>query len=296
MIMKVFHYSTKLLFIIFLLAITLFAPKMGNARMAIPENNLSYPVLISLDDGSSASGFYMRNNKNELFLVTAGHVLFKREDDNFTLKSKKAILLSQPFPLVPEEQIEIELDLGILINNKSVVSNFPRDVIVVKIANYIKKEEKEFAKFIRGVLPKDSLKQKQIVVAETEGIKKYDKVLVSNEIFIFGYPTSLGIKNDPQIDYKKPLLRKGIVAGKNDKQKTIILDCPVYQGNSGGPCVEVEQEGLQSKYLIIGVVLQFIPFEEKWLNLNYNRVNTDWENSGYSVVEPIDTVLDLIEK
>ncbi|MGB3242261.1 MAG: trypsin-like peptidase domain-containing protein [Candidatus Omnitrophota bacterium] len=294
--MKVFHYSTKLLFIIFLLAITLFAPKMGNARMAIPENNLSYPVLISLDDGSSASGFYMRNNKNELFLVTAGHVLFKREDDNFTLKSKKAILLSQPFPLVPEEQIEIELDLGILINNKSVVSNFPRDVIVVKIANYIKKEEKEFAKFIRGVLPKDSLKQKQIVVAETEGIKKYDKVLVSNEIFIFGYPTSLGIKNDPQIDYKKPLLRKGIVAGKNDKQKTIILDCPVYQGNSGGPCVEVEQEGLQSKYLIIGVVLQFIPFEEKWLNLNYNRVNTDWENSGYSVVEPIDTVLDLIEK
>jgi len=46
---------------------------------------------------------------------------------------------------------------------------------------------------------------------------------------------------------------------------------------------------------LIGLVIQFIPFEEKWLSLNYKIVNIDYQNSGYSVIAPMDYVLELMK-
>jgi hypothetical protein len=90
-------------------------------------------------------------------------------------------------------------------------------------------------------------------------IKKIEDVSIGNDIFIFGYPTSLGIETHPQIDKRKPLLRKEIIAGKNINSKTIILDAPIYKGNSGGPVVEVDQVSLtKTKFPIIGVVTEFM--------------------------------------
>ena len=92
-------------------------------------------MLITLNDGnkSKASGFYLRNTKNEIFLITAGHVLYKKEKENNNsknvLKSRKVTLLSQPFPLNSEEQIEIELNLDVLNENENIMTNFSRDVI-----------------------------------------------------------------------------------------------------------------------------------------------------------------------
>lgn len=125
--------------------------------------------------------------------------------------------------------------------------------------------------------------------------KKYAEVLIGNEVFIFGYPTSIGIKNVPQIDYTRPLLRKGIIAGKNEDKKNIILDCPVYYGNSGGPVVEVEEEGgTIRKFRVVGIISQFVPFEQEWFNLQHGYTNKDLENSGYSIATPLDAALELI--
>ena len=38
-------------------------------------------------------------------------------------------------------------------------------------------------------------------------IKSFDEALIGSEVFVFGYPRSLGIKKIPQLDYDKPLLR-----------------------------------------------------------------------------------------
>jgi len=48
------------------------------ADRAIPEDNLAYPVLISLNGADIGSGFYLLGN-NSLYLVTAKHVLFDPE-------------------------------------------------------------------------------------------------------------------------------------------------------------------------------------------------------------------------
>ncbi len=114
-----------------------------------------------------------------------------------------------------------------------------------------------------------------------DSTKLFDDVLTGNAVFVFGYPTSLS--TSPHLDIRKPLLRKGIIAGKNKIHKTIVLDCPMYFGNSGGLVIEVEREPFGEHLKAIGVVSAFVAFEKKWI-----------ENSGYSVAIPMDFVQELL--
>jgi len=128
----------------------------------------------------------------------------------------------------------------------------------------------------------------------TSNFRRYADALVSNEVFVFGYPVSVGQAD--QIDHSRPLLRKGIIAGKNDAKSTIILDCPMYQGNSGGLVVEIDSGNLFNRQIYgLGVVSQFVPFVEKFQSLSFpDLINTTLENSGYSIVTPMDRVLELL--
>jgi len=130
-----------------------------------------------------------------------------------------------------------------------------------------------------------------------DSVKTFDQVLVGNEVLMFGYPTSLSLLPNPKIDFQRPLLRKGIVAGENPLQRSIILDCPSYQGDSGGPILEVEETTPFTKtFKVIGVMSAFVPFADTWENQHFHYLNTTLQNSGYSVVTPMDFVLELIKE
>ena len=105
---------------------------------------------------------------------------------------------------------------------------------------------------------------------------------VGNEVFVFGYPASITDVN-PWLDVKLPLLRKGIIAGKNESLSAIILDCPIFDGNSGGLALEAEKQDFKIVYKAIGVVTNYVPYQKEWT-----------QNSGYSIVVPMDFVEDLI--
>jgi hypothetical protein len=126
-------------------------------------------------------------------------------------------------------------------------------------------------------------------------VKKYADVLVANEVLVFGYPTSLGIEGSPQLDPLRPLLRRGIVAGLNPNKKSIIIDCPSYPGNSGGPVVEADRETFKATFNVIGVVSEFVPFAEKSVNYPIQYQSVSISNSGYTIVTPMDYVLDLVK-
>lgn len=256
----------------------------------IPENNLSYPVLIQFQDGSSGSGFFLNNKYKNFYLVTALHVLFQKDNQgNLFLRDKKAILTFYDNDLKNDNPGELEVNLTIL-NIKKDVTN---DVVLVEMGNYTNDNPPKI-EFKIGVLQKSENKVTIVTVLDNM-LKKYDDVLTSNEVFILGYPNSLGIPGKNQIDYKRPLLRKGIIAGKNPLRKIIILDCPVYFGNSGGLAVEVEEKEGKRTFLIIGVVSEYIPFVERLKSLQIGYENSNFENSGYSVVIPTDTILKLLE-
>ena len=274
-----------------------------NGKTSIPEDNLDYPVLIKLNDGSLASGFYLNDDDTRItYFITARHVLFEKNKNtnSFVLRSNRAVLVSYPSTLKTMEAVEIELRLDSINGKGNILFNFNDndDVAIVKIGE--SSENSNFVVFVKGdVIPNKIPKGANFVGVNLKNTKKYADVFLSNEVIVFGYPTSLGIINQPQIEYDKPLLRKGIIAGKNDKKKTIILDCPIYYGNSGGPVVvvEVDEVGAFKKHFsVIGVVSEFIPFEEVWYNLKHKYTNSSIENSGYSVVVPMDVVFDLINK
>jgi len=79
------------------------------------------------------------------------------------------------------------------------------------------------------------------------------------------------------------------VAGTNPQKRSIVLDCPSYPGNSGGPVVELDKEGFQTHFNVIGVVSQYVPFADS------GRSFMMLSNSGYSIVTPMDFVLDLVK-
>ena len=117
-------------------------------------------------------------------------------------------------------------------------------------------------------------------------------------MFLFGYPTTLtGIIPSviSIIATDEPLLRKGVVAGLSSKSDKIILDCPSYGGNSGGPVVQVDREPFGGgRFRPIGIVVSFIPYTEIWENRQTGMNHLNLINSGYSIVEPIDAIVLLL--
>lgn len=285
------------------------------AQRAIPDNNLGYPVRISLSGCSNgitsieASGFFLNTGSAD-YLVTARHVLFREsqgvpQNQTRPPQCNQADLLS--YSANPKERIpnRFQLNLRELWKEGYVRAHPTHDVAAVKIGVF---------RPVSGLKTKGIKGRNPGVVSSLPGVKflsrapsgmlsvgldavgRLGSVLVANNIYIMGYPASIGIRKTPQVDYSVPLLRKGIVSALNYGKKTIILDCFVAQGNSGGPVLEVSRMGLQTHFAIIGVVSQFVPAVETWVNTTLSYYNMQFHNSGYTVAEPMDFVLQLIGK
>jgi len=174
---------------------------------------------------------------------------------------------------------ELEVELTKLLKNGQIKYDPSHDVAYAKIG--IRKEINGVNKvaYLEGVTKKRGT---SLYGLEKNNFKLLNDVNVGNQVFVFGYPTSITEVN-PWLDIKLPLLRKGIVAGKNEELKAIILDCPVYFGNSGGLVIEVGEIKGVYYYKAIGLISEYVPFESNW-----------FQNSGYSIVVPMDFVQELL--
>lgn len=97
-------------------------------------------------------------------------------------------------------------------------------------------------------------------------------------------------------DLDRPLFRKGIVAGKDIRYQRIIGDGAVYFGNSGGAVFELYLEGGKPEIKLIGIVSQYIPFNDLLLDTRVNIRSIDAKNSGYSVIIPAERIIQLIHQ
>lgn len=292
--------NTKRLWMLFFVPLFFVAPALASADRVIPEPSLGYPVLITMKSCPpalvpQASGFFLNAN-NSLYLVTARHVIFDNASPARQLICKQAELVAYSPDAKATGKNLILLDLVALNASGDLKKHAKHDVAVVRIGTFAQVEGKEKTDFLPGVQALETLPT-GIVAVKLDSVKKFDQVLTASEIYIFGFPSSIGYTNVPQIDYLKPLIRRGIVAGLNGQKKTIILDGFVYHGNSGGLVLEVEQQEARTKTVrVIGVVSQIIPVVASGLNPNSSHATTEKYNSGYSVAEPMDTVLELVEE
>lgn len=276
-------------------ALTVLLPTSLRAQRAIPDDNLAYPVLFTTS-ANAGSGFYY-NSSSAVYFATAKHVIF---DEKGVLRAPSAQLLSYSRDPKDSQDNLFVLDLTQLQADGRISAHPKMDVAVIKVATIgiAPPEAKvpEGAQWIASVRGVSTMRNSPsgILGVSKNAVKKYDEVLVGNDIVVFGYPTSIGLQQIPQIDPIRPLLRKGIVSGKNPSLRTIIVDVPSFPGNSGGPVLQIIDQGLSKRFEIIGVVSQFVPFDNSRFNFSLGERATIL-NSDYSVLIPMDYLLDLID-
>jgi len=242
------------------------------------------PVLVKFSNGGSGSGFYVRST-NRWFLATARHVLF---DNSGNLRGTNVVLTSQSQGLT--NTCTVGADLGALMAHGLVRPHRKHDVAVVQLGEFPETNRIHYNKAWLNITNGGNL-----WCIDASALRVLADVKVGDDAYVFGYASSIGLQVSPKFDYSKPLLRKGVIAGVYDKERTIIVDSSVYFGNSGGPVLEIEQTKFnQWKFGIIGVVSEMIPFVETWENKSFGYANAHLSNSGYCVVEPVDFILELL--
>jgi Trypsin-like peptidase domain len=290
-------------FLAILLLIITTAP-VGDAQASfpsLPPDNLGLAVLITVKDGNrtdsrvigTGSGFYVEDGK-AFMLVTARHVLY--DPNTGALRGPVVELLSYSKDETDPIPYSYSLDLATL--GPNVKAHPTQDVAVVKFATIVLTAPKAGEmRTLAGVSAqmRPSSSAQSLITAHLPDVRKFNDVAVGNDVLILGYPTSIGLQQFPQIDPRRPLLRKGIIAGKNYQKRSLILDCPSYQGNSGGPVLQYIPRGLGNFEIeVSGVVVELVPFADIELHPQMNYQKATLLNSGYSIAVPMDYVLELI--
>ncbi|MBS1598856.1 MAG: trypsin-like peptidase domain-containing protein [Bacteroidetes bacterium] len=245
----------------------------------------SLAVLVQSGNGSG-SGFYLTDStKDYMCFVTASHVLVDPQTNQ--LYSDSILLISYKKNSQRDSRDSFRISLMSAYRMGMFRYNSQKDVAVLKIAI-----TKNRAIIYQPFVTKITLSNTYLNQFEAHLIKKIGEVETMSDIFTVGYPKSLSL--NVNFDYNRPLVRKGIIAGVDLQKDRIIADLPVYQGNSGGAVFQAIL--FNPNTYLIGIVSQFVPFEEHWINQAYGYFNTNVYNSGYAVIVPVDNILNEINQ
>ena len=288
---------SKIVCLLFVVALTFATVNLAEARRMIPDDNLAYPVLVILKNKSGAtlgfgSGIYF-GTANAEYLVTAKHVITSGLPNEKTGQAQVPDLVlelvSYSNDLPTPQRILLRVDFKMLLDRGDVRPHKVRDVAVVKIGTLNEAQDHSLTTFFSPGVTKVEFADSGLVSAGMIAVRKFDEVLVGNDAILYGYPASLGLPESPQFDPLRPLLRRALIAGKDPQRHSLIIDGPVYRGNSGGPVFEIDPQPPDIYFHLVGIMIEFIPLTERAPDF------TMLLNSGYSIAEPMDFVLELIQ-
>jgi hypothetical protein len=289
--------SRKISHLLLVIALTFMGVGLAEARRMIPDDNLAYPVLVILKNKSGTtfgfgSGFYF-GTPNAEYLVTAKHVIAPGLPDEKTHQAQipdmVIELISYSNDLPTPQRILLRVDFKMLLDRGDVKPHKTRDVAVVKIGTLKEAADHSLTTFFLPGVTKVEFADSGLVSAGMVAVRKFDQVLVGNDAILYGYPASLGLPDTQQFDPLRPLLRRALIAGKDPQKHSLVIDGPVYRGNSGGPVFEIDPEPPDIYFHLIGIMTEFIPLTERAPDF------TMLLNSGYSIAEPMDFVLELVQ-
>ncbi len=280
-----------------LLAIIILTKCSVFGQSSVSQELLDQTVLVELYNQPQGSGF-IYNDSTHVYFVTARHVVLNEIKDHtgkvdYQFISQKGTI--KFYARTPErsEPNTMSIDFHELYKAGLLKFGLKDDILVAKIGT-IKYDGYSRIEYVPFVERSGAISRLNSMNWEMVG--KFDSTIIGDDVLISGFPASLGLKQNPQYDFKRPILRKGTLAGRYVEQKTLIIDCPSFGGNSGGPVIEVGESLYDNRVRLIGIVTSFIPLVEEWKNERYGITNVEVINSGYTVVEPIDKILDLIKE
>ncbi|MCX2477452.1 trypsin-like peptidase domain-containing protein [Pedobacter sp. MC2016-15] len=235
--------------------------------MPITIENFSVSTFLSVDFGdSSGSGFRINHNGCD-YIITAKHVVYNK---NVLLSD--LWIKSRNYFGDETEGYSAKINLS----TENVLTFDDLDVVVIKLDIQFNYEIENAGT--------------DISIASIEDTSNFESILIGANIFLVGFPSSLTV--DDFYDVDRPLLRTGIIAGKNIGNHTFVVDSVAYYGVSGGPIVQIDVE---RNIKIVGVVSRFVPFITEWKNKHESSISRqDFFNSGYAVCLPLDRLIERI--
>jgi hypothetical protein len=234
----------------------------------------------------SFSGVMSDDEKKELFRAASNNESFKKAVEALYDKSQQLMLIDDTVVLSFYQSNnrvgEFQLQLAKLLKAGKIWFHPSSDVALVHIGDIAAEGDKRQLNFVDGVVKTEKV---NLVGVISSRVKTFNDVFIGNNIITFGYPVSITQAN-PALNINVPLLRRGLVAGKNDELKLIILDCPAHGGDSGGLVMEVEDVFPSIQLRAIGVMTDVILTDDL----------TESENSGLSLAVPMDDVLEIVKE
>jgi hypothetical protein len=259
------------------------------AQYEIKPELSNHTVLIEVKGFGSGSGIYIQDSAY-IYLVTAAHVITDLKSGSVPCDS--TFLITYRANTETDKADTLFLSLCDAFKNGYALADLKNDIAIIKLANAKQMDSTWLSIAYLPHATRKGIGTKIYSWNYKKHVKKLNDIKLGNDVFLFGYPKSLNLQFT--FDYNRPLLRKGNIAGRDMNMKRIIIDCPSFQGNSGGPVYSLYFE--QSNLFLIGIVSAFIPFEEYWYNDKYPVRNVQISNSGYSVIIPIEFAINLIPK
>lgn len=251
------------------------------------ERNIQSTVLIKI--GSfSGSGILVQDSLQHIHLITAKHVLFDQKQYFKNLISNQAVIQFYAKNFKSDSVNYIFIDLKKLLLGGQVKTDSVMDIALVTLA---KVDTNGLIHYVDGIERRGHYAKYFPYPLLDMAITKVDDLFLGEDVIVVGFPSSIGLRQLPQFDYNKPLLKRGAIASISDNFKTFIIDCPVYHGNSGGP-VFLERKSFDRYSLrLIGIAVEYIPL----LNPTASQKDITIETSSYAVVVPIEYAFRLIE-
>ena len=187
------------------------------------QDILSLAVLVAMPGKGYGSGVFILN-ENKVYFATARHVLFNQNKKlkrfNITPKSKKVQLHYYGINNNFDNVSQLEIDFHTLVESKKIKVHVGSDICVFQVGIIQGKDLKllESVKLTKGEM--------NMNLANESMIRYFNDIEIGGDTFVIGYPKALGMKSNPQYNFNHPVVRKGIVAGKNSAKKTLLIDCP----------------------------------------------------------------------
>ncbi|MEM1294376.1 MAG: trypsin-like peptidase domain-containing protein [Verrucomicrobiota bacterium] len=257
----------------------------------LPTETVAYPVMIHLEgDKGQGSGFFLLH-EDSVFLVTARHVLL---DDRGEFWSNSLSLFGFGMEGNAATSSRLAVDLKALDAMGELHVHEDWDAAILRVATAGGIEQQRPVVYLPPVTVQEG---GRLTVVNWKNLTRLEGLQFAARVYVGGFPNSVGLPDGSQLDQRFPLLREGIIAGIHPGNSNIILDCRVDGGNSGGPVIwRTEDQNGDPLFSVMGLVSQYVPVAEQWVDSRTQSTNLDIANSGYSVVTPMDAVIELLEK
>lgn len=242
------------------------------------------------------------SDNNNIFWIGTGFLVGKKESN----QEYSIYLISNKHVIVNHNQIYVRFnkneratikDYPIKIydeNKMSLYSQHPNtevDIIAISITpDVLVKDNSRFAFF--------KLDEHSLTLDMMEETGLYE----GNLVYALGFPMNLVDETR-----KSPICRLGCISRisdifENKSMLNFMVDSQVFPGNSGGPIinrpemVSIDGTPTNNRANLIGILHSYIPYKEKLVSLQSNEIRSIiTENSGLTLVHPVDLIIDVVE-